>query len=53
MLTYGKAYLDIGQAAFEKQTNEPALKGLISRAAFLGYLIVSHETGEILTPTPR
>lgn len=51
MLTYGKAYVDIGQAAYEKQTNERALKGLISRAASLGYKIVSHETGEILAST--
>ena len=52
MLTYGKAYVDIGQAAYEKKTNERALKGLISRAASLGYSIVSHETGELLTPAP-
>lgn len=51
MLTYGKAYVDIGQAAYEKQTNERALKGLISRAASLGYGIVSRDTGEILPPT--
>ena len=47
MLTYGKAYVDIGQAAYEKQTNTRALKGLIIRAAALGYRVVSHETGEI------
>jgi hypothetical protein len=52
MMTYGKAYVDIGQAAYEKQTNERALKGLISRAASLGYSMVSHETGEILTTAP-
>jgi len=52
MLTYGKAYVDIGQAAYEKQTNERALKGLISRAASLGYNVVSVETGEILSGVP-
>ena len=52
MMTYGKAYVDIGQAAYEKQTNERALKGLISRAATLGYSIVSQQTGEILDSAP-
>ena len=49
MLTYGKAYVDIGQAKYEKKNEERTLKGLLSRAASLGYSIVSQETGEILT----
>jgi transposase len=52
MLTYGQDYVDIGQAAYEKQTQERALKSLVRRAQSLGYSIVSHETGEVLGTTP-
>lgn len=52
MLTYGKAYVDIGQAAYEKQTEERALKALTNRATSLGYSLVCKETGEILTSAP-
>ena len=52
MLTYGKAYIDIGQAAYEKQTEERALKALTNRATSLGYSLVCKETGEILTSAP-
>ena len=50
--TFGCFTTDIGQAAYEKQNEARTRKGLISRAASLGYGIVSHETGAILTTTP-
>jgi transposase len=40
MLTYGKAYIDIGQAAYEKQTAERTLKFIQRKAIELGYSLV-------------
>ena len=47
MMTYGTAYVDAGQVAYEKQTEERTLKTLSKRAAAFGYTLVAIETGEI------
>lgn len=49
LVTYGKAYVDIGQAAYEAQTAERSLDALKRRACALGYSLLSSQTGEILT----
>jgi transposase len=48
LLTYGQAYVDIGQGAYEKQMQERAFKALSKRAATLGYSLVNKDTGEVL-----
>lgn len=47
MMTYGTAYVDSGQAAYEKQTQARTLKALTKRAGALGYTLVAVATGEI------
>lgn len=41
MMTYGTAYVDVGQAAYEKKTAERTLTGLTKRAQSLGYTLVA------------
>ena len=49
MMTYGKSYVDVGVAAYEKQTEERTLKALVKRANSLGYSLVATHTGEVLS----
>lgn len=49
MMTYGMNYVDAGQAAYEKQTQERTLKALVKRAGNLGYNLVATQTGVIAT----
>ena len=48
LLTYGKAYVDVGQAAYEKQMQERLFNALSKKATALGYSLVSKDTGEVL-----
>ena len=48
MMTYGSEYVDVGQAAYEKKTQERTLKALVTRASSLGYTLVAIGTGEIV-----
>ena len=48
MMTYGQSYVDVGQAAYEKQTQERTLKALAKRASALGYSLVATHTGEVV-----
>ena len=48
LLTYGKAYVDIGQERYEKQTAERKLKALKHAAGRLGCSLVNIETGEVM-----
>lgn len=46
-MTYGTAYVDAGQAAYEKQTEARTLKSLAKRAGAMGYTLVAVDTGEV------
>lgn len=48
MMTYGTDYVDAGQAAYEKKTEERTLKALARRANSLGYVLVAQNTGEMV-----
>jgi transposase len=48
MMTYGTAYIDAGQAAYEKKTEERTLNALAKRARTLGYSLVATNTGEVV-----
>jgi transposase len=49
MMTYGTEYVDTGQAAYEKKTEERSIKSLTKRATSLGYALVAINTGEVLS----
>jgi transposase len=48
MMTYGQAYVDVGQAAYEKKTEERTLTALAKRASSLGFALVAVGTGEMV-----
>jgi len=49
MMTYGKAYVDVGVAAYEKKIQERTLNALAKRASSLGYALVAVGTGEMVS----
>ena len=49
MMTYGQSYVDVGQAAYEKKTQERTLQALVKRANSLGYSLVVTHTGEVVS----
>lgn len=52
MLKYGEEYVEQGQRTWEEQTQRRSLKTLTRLARDLGYELVSHQTGEILSKAP-
>lgn len=49
MLKYGKAYVDQGQQAYEKQYQEHTLKLLKKRVKQMGYALVDLSSGEVVS----
>lgn len=48
LMTYGVAYVDIGQTEYEKRTEQKTLQYMVKKAAALGYGLVSKENGEVI-----